>query len=371
MESKRRSDERIAAEAADWFLQFHDNADRPVDHAAFAEWLTRSPAHVEEFLEVSALWSTIGMSGSSGYRPADLIAAAKAERARDKVVQLDSPPGLATYSSSGRARRRGMRRWMVATAASLFVGLAVWLAFVTSRWGTEYATTVGEQRSITLADGSVVFLNTDSGVRVRFGKVDRHIDLLRGEARFQVASDPRRPFVVATTDAMIRALGTIFNVAMDHEGTQVAVIEGRVELRERAADAAEHIARTAPPPDSRMDVALLKKRHSRIELAAGQRAAVTAQGIEPDVGASIDSVNAWTQRRLVLRDRTLAEVVLQFNRYRRQPLVVDDPALAGLRVSGTFDLSDPESLLTYLGTVESVQVRTLHDGSVHLSRGHR
>jgi transmembrane sensor len=86
------------------------------------------------------------------------------------------------------------------------------------------------------------------------------------------------------------------------------------------------------------------------------------------VGQTIESANAWTQRRLVFRDKTLAEVIGQFNRYHRQKLVIDDPGLAGLRISGTFDTSDPESLVTYLGTVESVRVRTPADGTVHLSQ---
>jgi transmembrane sensor len=175
--------------------------------------------------------------------------------------------------------------------------------------------------------------------------------------------------VVATSDATIRALGTVFNVAMSQDGTQVAVIEGRVELRERAAN-------PASVPDAMLESSPAgsavgpKKQQAQIELAAGQRAAVTTHGILSDVGPSIESVNAWTERRLVFRDKTLAEVVGQFNRYRQQPLVIDDPRLAGLRVSGTFDPSDPDSLLTYLGAVEAVRVRPLADGSVHLSHGH-
>lgn len=107
--------------------------------------------------------------------------------------------------------------------------------------------------------------------------------------------------------------------------------------------------------------------HARIELAAGQRAAVTARGIERDVGPSIEAVNAWTERRLVFRNKTLAEVVGEFNRYRPQRLVIDDSQLAGLRISGTFDPSDQDSLIAYLWTVEAVKASTPADGSVHLS----
>ena len=357
MDSSRNSDEYIAAEAAEWFLRLRENDAKPVDSAAFAEWLTRSPQHVEEFLEVSTLWSTLGKADSRRYDAEDLIAAARAEQEQRRIVQLH--PARAVQSSRPKTRRA-----FVGIAASLLVGLIVAGSVFLSRRGTEYTTAVGEQRSLTLSDGSVLFLNTDSELRIRLTQQGRHIDLIRGEARFQVARDPQRPFVVATPDATIRALGTVFNVAMAKEGTQVAVIEGRVELRERdTSDAPPHTnAGSASVPEAQ------QMSRARLELAAGQRAAVTNTGIEPDVGPSIESVNAWTEHRLVFRDRTLAEVVSEFNRYRPHHLIIDDPKLAGLRISGTFDPSDPDSLVTYLGMVEAVQVNTVTDGDVHLTK---
>jgi len=369
MEHGRHSDEHIAAEAADWFLQFRETEGSSVNCAAFAEWLTRSPAHVQEFLEVATLWSTIGRPASRDYEVEDLVAAARAEQARRTVVQL-TPLRAGTYPTARRKFRRRLRRSSVGMAAALLVGLALWGGWVLSRRGTELTTAVGEQRSVTLSDGSVLFLNTNSEVRVRFGKQSRNIDLVRGEARFQVVKNPQRPFVVATDDATIRALGTVFNVAMATEGTQVAVIEGRVELRERGASGAESAPASGDSRDSNGRTGMRLKRPARIELAAGERAAVTSHGIEPDAGPSIESVNAWTEHRLVFRDKALAEVVGEFNRYRPRRLIIDDPELAGMRISGTFDPSDPDSLVAYLGTVEAVRVGTSADGSVHLSRGH-
>jgi transmembrane sensor len=94
---------------------------------------------------------------------------------------------------------------------------------------------------------------------------------------------------------------------------------------------------------------------------------VTAHGIEPDIGPSVEAVVAWTQRRLVFRDQRLADVVAEFNRYRVQPLVIDDSELGGIRISGVFDLSDPESLLIYLKSFETVTVERPGDGSLHLA----
>lgn len=369
MELRRQGDEHIAAEAAEWFVQFRDK--QAVDPAAFAEWLTRSPAHVQEFLEVSTLWSTLGVRGSTGYDPEDLVAAARAEQAQRRVVPLNAPRAETSLGDARGVYRRGTRRFAVGIAASLLLGLVVWGGIALSRRGSEFTTAVGEQRSITLSDGSVLFLNTNSQVRVRLGKQHRDIDLVRGEARFQVARNPGRPFVVETADATIRALGTVFNVAMAKEGTQVAVIEGRVELRERGTSYAQPSLSAVDSAASNGTTEIRKNQQARVELAAGERAAVTRKGIEPEVGPSIESVNAWTEHRVVFRDKTLAEVVGEFNRYRLRHLIIDDPALAGLRISGTFDPSDPDSLVAYLGAEEAVRVSMPNDGNVHLSRGHK
>jgi transmembrane sensor len=105
-----------------------------------------------------------------------------------------------------------------------------------------------------------------------------------------------------------------------------------------------------------------------IELAAGQRAAVAMSRIQPNAGQPMESVAAWTERRLVFRDKPLAEVVAEFNRYRVQRLVVDDAELAALKISGVFDSSDPDSLVAYLKSFETVRVERPHDGTLHLSR---
>jgi len=106
----------------------------------------------------------------------------------------------------------------------------------------------------------------------------------------------------------------------------------------------------------------------RVRLAAGERAAVTRRGIQTNEGPPIESVAAWTQRRLVFRDQPLAEVIREFNRYRTRPLVLDDPDLAALRINGVFDAGDPDSLLTYLGLYETVEVDRRSDGSQRLFR---
>jgi len=106
-----------------------------------------------------------------------------------------------------------------------------------------------------------------------------------------------------------------------------------------------------------------------IRLGAGQRAAVTSRGMVPNEGPSMDSVAAWTQRRLVFHNESSSAVVGEFNRFCAQPLVVEDLQPMASRISGAFDLNDPEALLASRKTFETVRIERSFDGSEHLSRG--
>jgi transmembrane sensor len=363
----RRTRQQIAAEAADWFLQFRERTALEPDHQGFSEWLLLSPAHVEEYLHVSCAWSLVNVDAAGGLETAALIAAAKAHHEANNVVALPSrfgrrlPPA---GSESGRVPAgRGWRA--AALVASLVLGITLWVTYLNWQSPMTIQTVVGEQSSFTLQDGSVLFLNTDSKVRIGWLPAERHIELVRGEARFKVAKDASRPFTVATTAAAVRALGTVFNVRAEPLGTQVAVLEGQVEVTVAPARGPEF----GTPVTANEGFAAVHPPVERVRLAAGERAAVTSHGIQTNTGPTIEAVMAWTERRLVFRDQALDAVVREFNRYRTHPLVLDDPGLASLRISGVFDLSDPESLIAYLGTYEAVQVDRRSDGSQHLLRG--
>jgi transmembrane sensor len=363
----RRARKRISAEAVDWFLQFQETAGAGQDRQAFSEWLLRSPAHVEEYLRVSRSWCIVDIGAEGDLEPDALVAAAKKHHETDNVVHLPRRFGRRSPPESGDSGRRFSRKdgWR-ALAASLILGIALWGTYLSWHFPMTFQTMVGEQRSFTLQDGSVVFLNTNSKLRVGWSSTERHIDLVRGEARFKVAKDASRPFTVATTTAAVRAVGTVFNVRADPPSTQVAVLEGQVEVT--SAPAPELVAELQPPPKGASE-AVPPRTVSRVRLAAGERAAVTSLGIQTNTGPPIESVMAWTERRLVFRDQPLIAVIGEFNRYRMQPLVLDDPELAAVKISGVFDLSDTESLIAYLGAYETVQVDSKTDGSQHLLRG--
>jgi transmembrane sensor len=228
-------------------------------------------------------------------------------------------------------------------------------------------TAIGEQRTFVLKDGSLVYVNTDSELVIDVGKHKRSIELLRGEARFDVAKDPSRPFIVTTPQASVRAVGTSFNVQTVFKRTAVAVIEGRVELTSKQAPG--HDATPQPHTASHSDAERRTASLTRMRLAAGERAAVTHTGdIVPRVGPPLERVLAWTQHRVEFRDEPLATVIAEFNRYSAHPVHIGDRLLARHRISGSFGIRDVNSLLQFLEQYQGVRIEQNPDGSRLLIR---
>lgn len=273
------------------------------------------------------------------------------------VVQFTASNSTATEVEPPQAGKRKAFRWRNFAAAAAMLVMVVAIGWMVQRsWmGPHLRTQIGEQRSVALDDGSLVFLNTDSELFVELSRKERRIMLTRGEARFTVAKDPKRPFYVSTKHATVRALGTIFNVQTGQERTAVSVIEGHIEVTGQA--------------DLLSDWARDGNALSRVILHTGQQAAITMRGeILRNSGPPLERVMGWPDRRLVFRDETLIDLVTEFNRYHRQPIRIADPRLAGHRINGTFDAFDRTSLLQYLQRYEGVNVKSASDGSQLLLR---
>jgi transmembrane sensor len=182
----------------------------------------------------------------------------------------------------------------------------------------------------------------------------RYVELSRGEALFSVAKDTERPFVVDSEVALVRALGTQFNVYRQAEQTLVTVIEGRVAVENkntarRIPEASGSIAMIELPP---------------MELAAGDQAEIVAQAPIRKVTANTERAVAWRERRLIFENQPLSEVVAEFNRYNRRQLVIEHPELAKERISAVFDADQPEALVRFL--TQNTSIETVEAGNERL-----
>jgi transmembrane sensor len=339
---------QITREAADWVVRLR-SPDRPANcEPLFADWLRVSPVHVREYLRAVEVWEGLAHPDVGGRRSRDDLVR---EAAAQSVAELP------TATLPVRADRQGLRWRRVGFAAALTAVFV--LAYV--GWQRtaviKVATGLGEQHSKVLPDHSVVELNTQSEIRVAFTAAERRVELIRGEAFFDVAKDPSRPFIVVTDLATARAIGTRFSVYRSQTGTIVTVAEGRVLVRDKQA-ASDPTAGEASPAHSNPTDAVEVTPGIQAEAQPG-RPVLTRQ-------ANVERTFAWRDRRLVFDGQPLSAVVAEFNRYNSPPLVVSAARLREQRISGVFGANDPESLLDFLVKVDHIAITHDANGAIHI-----
>jgi transmembrane sensor len=290
------------------------------DRESFTEWLRESPLHVSEFLRVAHvhdslehfnLWSRV--EGGAVDEP-------------DNVVQLrDDEPVFEQAHSAPEAGSR-VRTWAIAASACFVAILGAWFAM--GLRGDVIESKQAERRQVMLEDGTVVQLEPETRLRVRYEAELRRVELEHGRALFRVAKNPQRPFVVSADETSVRAVGTAFGVESGSRGVVVTVAEGKVAV--------------ADSPQARSSGA-------EIFLTAGQQVIVKDSGTAAPVRA-VDTTRAlaWAQGQLVFENDTLADVVQEFNRYNRVQLSITDGELAARKVSGVFEATDSETLLAFI-----------------------
>jgi transmembrane sensor len=327
MHTQRQIDYLQAQRASEWFEILKQG--RAQDMLAFREWCRKSPLHIQEFLEITCVDRALDeLDFADAEGSEDLMALLRSIPASTGALPARVDPNTARASKTKPSRRRRWRWAMAATVTAFAVGLALY----SKPWRPtqEFATKVGEQRTVELVDSSVVTLNTNSDIKVQFGRDARNIELRRGEAVFKVARDPTRPFRVHTRAGTVQAVGTEFNVYDQPGGTDVTVLEGRVRLTSRESNGSGSAVAQ--------------------EFVAGEEARIALDGsirrvAQPDIAR----VTAWSKRRLKFHNEPLEEMVLEFNRYHRDLHLRLEGIPAGSRhYSGIFDADDPATLARFL-----------------------
>ena len=323
----------IIAEASAWFIEFRTGEVHGSDRARFDEWLRRSPEHVQAYLVIAAGWAELPTSDPDQWLDMPSLIQ-RAREAQDENVITLSPKRMTP-------RRRTSRAWVARLgAASLAVALS--LMFYVAQDDT-YRTGVGEQRTVELVDGSTIELNVRSKIRVRLSKSVREVDLIDGQALFHVAKDQTRPFIVRSGTAKVRAVGTQFDVYRKGSGTIVTVVEGRVA-----------VLAAAPPLESAPAASSFLAAGDQITVPPDSTSSkVALKPIRTDVAAA----TAWVQKRLIFEETPLSKVVEEFNRYNTRRLVIVDPQLQSVEISGVYSASDPDSLLGFLRSLPDIALR--------------
>ncbi len=308
--------ENVLEEAVFWQAQLReadqDSRERHKLRAEFNAWLLADPLHRQAFVEMESLWGALEAP----------VAEVLAESPQSRKVRTHWLPQLATAAC---------------LALALLMGVG-WQQDWVTEWQSDHTTGVGEQKPFTLEDGSRIILSAQSAVSVDFSKNQRRVQILKGEAWFDVYSDTARPFIVETGKGTVEVTGTRFNVRLEKSGALVSLDEGRVQLRPRPS-----------------------LKHSAVALEPGEQARVTQTGVTAPETFDRTAVTAWQRGQFVFYSEPLSEVVKTLNRYRSGQILITDDQLNSLKVSGVFSIEHPDKALEVISNTLPVEQTRLTD----------
>lgn len=347
-----REEAVIIAERAHEWLDRLEHSHDPNDRTEFMAWLKESPLHVREVLTATTFDAMLPHLLDPDHK-IDIEALAH----QKNVVPLGNSASRDLGSATVTPRKMRDKRlgWpaLIGLAAAACLAVAIIIDWPYSPQPQEqFRTETGEQRSIGLSDGSIIHMNTRSRVRVAFSDAARDVYLLDGQAIFKVKHDADRPFRVHVDSAVVQAIGTQFDVRRFNGRTNVAVIEGVVQI----------ISGTA----GKLDAETLSKLPESTKVPAGESVVIVGDGeLTPHTAISPHDASAWQQRRLIFRNHTLAEIAEEFNRYNHTQLRVEGETLRTLRFrSLVLDADDPQSLLAYLAREKPIVTERIGDALV-------
>ena len=295
----------VQTAAADWDARLRNPDCSDAERAAFRAWYAADPSHRDAYdllqTSLSTLLSAAHLPEMRALRDAALNERPSRDKRRYALVAC-----LAVFAL------------MVPVAANFAMQSVAGAGQTETEGPAYYATTVGQRSGITLEDGSVITLNTDSRVHVDYSGEQRLITLLKGQALFEVAKDPARPFIVTAGAQRVVALGTTFDVHLNEKAVEVILVEGKVEIEEVPTS-----ARKKPAP--------------LVQLASGERLVASPAAMKPEV-TKIDTSKAtsWREGYVTFEDTPLTDAIAEMNRYSTVRIVPEDEELSSLRITGLF-----------------------------------
>ena len=295
-------------EAADWLARLRADDRSLEDERAFRSWLMADPCHAAAFEAVNCVWDSVG---------------ALSRDLRNGEVQLES--GVS-------------RRILLSGGVGLVVAAGGSFAFLQSAAAEVYQTDVGEQKHITLKDGTGVFLDTETKLVVDFSDKSRKVDLRYGRANFRVASDAKRSFAVKAAQRLVIGTRSTFDVRRDGDNVSVLLIHGLATVKSATAD---------------LDTGRQLSDGERLSFTSGQSPKLDKPNLLPLV--------AWHTGQAIFENSPLTDVVLEMNRYSTIKLEVDDARIATMKVSGVYRVGDNANFARSLSRLLPVEIRVVDD----------
>jgi transmembrane sensor len=295
-------------EAAIWLARLRADDRSLEDERAFRAWLMADARHAAAFEAVNGVWDSVG---------------ALSRDMRSGEVPLES--GFS-------------RRALLGGGLGLAVAAGGTFAFVQSAAAEVYQTDVGEQKHVTLKDGTGVFLDTDTKLVVDFSDKNRKVDLRYGRANFRVAPDAQRSFAVEAAQKLVIGPRSTFDVRRDGDEISVLLIHGSATVKNTAAD---------------IDAGRSLKDGERLSFASGQSPKLDKPNLLP--------LLAWHTGQAIFENSVLTDVVLEMNRYSTIKLEVDDTRIARMKVSGVYRVGDNANFARSLSRLLPVEIRVVDD----------
>lgn len=353
----------ISEEAADWLVILKEPNLSFGERRRYVRWLKQSPAHIAEILRLSTLDGLLRKTDLEGI----LTGPEEVGPSQTSNVVALIPRRIAAEPALDVVQQPVMRRhWklaasLAALALSLLLGTVAKLAWFDNIIETE----PGEWRHFALADGSIARVGPRSRLRVEFEDNQRSVYLTRGEAAFQVAKDPNRPFLVHAQMAVVRAVGIEFGVAHRNNTVVVTVAEGNVAVSQGGRPIVPDVEKERTDAGSNAINDADKKKEESIAVTAGEQVSVSRE--KPMTVQHVDPTRelAWAHGKLIFNsDTTLAQAIEQFNRRNCVQIEVEDSELASSLVCCIFSADDPESFALSVATKENVEL--VREGSERL-----
>ena len=324
------------AEAANWDVRLRAADCSDEDRAAFEVWYAAYPDNAEAYDKVQSLLALLRSSKDEPQAHSLVEAAlsrAETRKRRSRFALVSSFAGVAAAGAIGLFVL-GTLNTNDNTAPGVTLAEAGPETPVNVRTADQpertlamhrppfYATVPGERKDVALADGSIATLNTASLIRTDFSETARDIELLSGQASFDVEKDPNRPFTVIAGDRRITAIGTVFDVRLDAGEVEVILIEGEVD-----------VVQTGDTANARIDP---------IRMVAGERYLAPIGAAMTSVAqVDLDRETLWHEGRVFFEDTPLSEALTELSRYSDTEFVTTDPALDGFLINGMFRTDDP------------------------------